>query len=153
MGTRHTYRIIETYKSNNPELGQVEEPICLIYGQYDGYPSGTPIQVAKFIESGKMVNGYGPDSKEIVFNGTGCMTAQLIKHLKDGTGNIYVQALSSRLNSGEDYSYDIICDFDTKKVTMIAYDWKDKQLFKGSLKQFIKKFEEKDEVISNFSNN
>ncbi len=94
MGTRHTYRIIETYKSNNPELGQVSEPICLIYGQYDGYPSGTPIQVAKFIESGKMVNGYGPDSKEIVFNGTGCMTAQLIKHLKDGTGNIYVQASS-----------------------------------------------------------
>jgi hypothetical protein len=149
MGTRHTYRIIETYKSNNPELGQVEEPICLIYGQYDGYPEGTPSRVAKFIASGKMVNGYGADSPELVFNGTGCMTAQLIKELKDGTGNIYVQALSSRLNSGEDYSYDIICDFDTKKVTMIAYDWEGKELFTGTPLEFLQKYNE--EVFATFN--
>jgi hypothetical protein len=149
MGTRHTYRIIETYKSNNPELGQVEEPICLIYGQYDGYPEGTPSIVAKFIASGKMVNGYGSDSSELVFNGPGCMTAQLIKHLKDGTGNIYVQALSSRLNSGEDYSYDIICDFDTKKVTMIAYTWEEKELFRGTPLEFLQKYNE--EVFATFN--
>jgi hypothetical protein len=73
----------------------------------------------------------------------------LIKHLKDGTGNIYVQALSSRLNSGEDYSYDIICDFDTKKVTMIAYTWEEKELFRGTPLEFLQKYNE--EVFATFN--
>jgi hypothetical protein len=142
MGTRHTYRIIETYKSNNPALGQVQEDVCLIYGQYDGYPDGTPLQVVKFILSGTMVNGYGAVGEdEIVFNGLGCMTAQLIKHLKQGTGNIYVQKLSSRLHSGEDYTYDIIWDFDTKQFTVVAYTWEDKELFRGTLAEYITEYD------------
>lgn len=91
-----------------------------------------------------MVNGYGSDTTDVVFNGTGCMTAQLIKHLKEGTGNIYVQALSSRLNSGEDYTYDIISDFDTKKVTIIAYTWEEKELFRGTPEEYIAKYDKED---------
>lgn len=140
MGTRHTYRIIETYKSNSKDLGQVEEPICLIYGQYDGYPDGTPLRVANFLAKGKMVNGYGSGDNGLVFNGTGCMTAQLIAELKEGTGNIYVQSLNSRGNSGEDYMYDIINDFDTKSIVIVGYDWEGKEFFRGSPAQYLEKY-------------
>lgn len=144
MGTRHTYRIIETWESNEKSIGTVEKPICLIYGQYDGYENGRPLEVAKFTASGKFVNGYGSDTSETVFNGIGCYTAQLIAHLKDGVGNIYIQSLDSRLNSGEDYTYDIIYNFDTKKVIMIAYDWEGKQLFTGTPEEYIAKYDKQD---------
>jgi hypothetical protein len=144
MGTRHTYRIIETWTSNSPDLGQIEKPICLIYGQYDGYPDGRPLEVVKFTASGKFVNGYGADSPDLIFNGIGCYTAQLIAHLKDGTGNIYIQSLDSRLQSGEDYTYDIVYDFDTKKVTIKAYDWQDKLLFIGTPEEYISKYDKQD---------
>jgi hypothetical protein len=155
MGTRHTYRIIETYKSNNPSLGQVETPICLIYGQYDGYPDGAPANVASFLAKGTMVNGYGlRDDDSIVFNGTGCMTAQLIGYLKEGTGNIYINSLDSRGQSGEDYLYDIISDFDTKSIVMVGYEngWEGKpakEFFRGTPQEFLQKYGEKVEASVN----
>jgi len=141
MGTRGTYRFIETYESNNKQIGRVDKDICLMYMQYDNYPDGNPLLIAKYITSGKFVNGYGADDGSIVFNGMGCFIAQLIKEFKAGTGGLYIQPLDSRLQSSEDYTYDIVYDFDTKKVTIKAYDWQDKLLFIGTPEEYIAKYD------------
>ena len=44
---------------------------------------------AKFVNSGKLVNGLGGD-KGLVFNGMGCLAAALIKEFKDGPGGTYI---------------------------------------------------------------
>ena len=115
-----------------------------MYMQYDNYPNGNPLLIAKYIASGKFVNGYGVDDGSIVFNGMGCFIAQLIKEFKTGTGGLYIQSLDSRLDSGEDFTYDIIYNFDKKKVTMIAYDGMGKQLFKGTPEKYITKYDKED---------
>ena len=78
MGTRSTIAIYENTKH-----------LVTIYQQYDGYPSGVGLQLAKFVSSGKLVNGLGGD-KGLVFNGMGCLAAALIKELKDGPGGTYI---------------------------------------------------------------
>lgn len=78
MGTRSTIAIYENTKH-----------LVTIYQQYDGYPSGVGLQLAKFVNSGKLVNGLGGD-KGLVFNGMGCLAAALIKEFKDGPGGTYI---------------------------------------------------------------
>lgn len=78
MGTRSTIAIYENTKH-----------LVTIYQQYDGYPSGVGLQLAKFVSSGKLVNGLG-GHKGLVFNGMGCLAAALIKELKDGPGGTYI---------------------------------------------------------------
>ena len=149
MGTRHTYRIIDNYTWNSGnETETNSEELLLLYGQYDGYPSGVPTHVAKFIASGTMVNGYGADNGSIVFNGAGCMAAQLVAHLKDGVGTYYIQSLSSRGKSGEDYLYDIIVDHNEHSIVMVAYHNEEtpKEFFRGTPQEFIEKFSKEDLV-------
>ena len=78
MGTRSTIAIYENTKH-----------LVTIYQQYDGYPSGVGLQLAKFVSSGKLVNGLG-GHKGLVFNGMGCLAAALIKEFKDGPGGTYI---------------------------------------------------------------
>lgn len=106
MGTRSTYRIIEQFKDEKKDK-IVNNEICLIYRQFDGYPEGHPLETAEWLASGKVVNGYS-SSDTLQFNGAGCLAAQLVAKYKDGVGGTYIQALSSRGNSWEDYLYDII---------------------------------------------
>lgn len=152
MGTRHTYRIIETYKS---EGVQESRDLVLIYGQFDGYPSGVPTQVAKFLSLGTVVNGYGATNDSIVFNGAGCMAAQLIHELKQGTGTIYIHSLDSRGKSWEDYLYDIIVDADTKGITMVAYENNEtpKEFFRGTPQEFLAKYSKEETVELTMSAN
>jgi hypothetical protein len=152
MGTRHTYRFIETYTWYSGDEVEVQsEELMLLYGQYDGYPNGVPSQVAKFIADGTMVNGYGAKNDSIVFNGAGCMVAQIVAHLKDGVGTYYIQSLSSRGKSGEDYLYDIIVDHNEHTITMVAYENNDepKEFFRGTPKEFLQKYNE--EVFATFN--
>jgi hypothetical protein len=144
MGTRSTFRFIETWESNEKSIGEVQKDICLIYFQYDGYETGVPLNIAKYIASGKFVNGYGSGDIGLVFNGMGCFIAQLISNFKEGTGGMYIQSLDTRLQSGEDYTYDIIFNFDTKEVIMIAYDWQGKELFTGTPVEYIAKYNKED---------
>ena len=136
MGTRSTYRIIE-------KQGDTETPLCLIYMQYDGYPTGHPTEVAKWLATGKVVNGFNSSDREsLVFNGAGCLAARLTSFLKqDNIGNCYIETLDSRGHCGEDYMYDIIVNRkvsealrlrDEFSITMIAYDADNCELFAGS---------------------
>jgi hypothetical protein len=76
MGTRSTYRIIEQYKQ---EDGSIQDNnLVLVYRQYDGYPTGHPLETAEWLSTAKVVNGLGMNETQLVFNGAGCLAAQLI---------------------------------------------------------------------------
>lgn len=141
MGTRSTYRFIETFRNDEGKVK--EKKIALVYFQYDGYPNGHPLDTAEWLASGKVVNGIGYDDKGLIFNGAGCLTAQFIAKYKDGPGGVYLEPLSSRGNCWEDYLYDIIIDNDTKSIIMIAYRnlKKKKKLFEGTPAEFIEYFD------------
>ena len=140
MGTRSTYRIIEQYKDDNNKV--TNEPLVLVYRQYDGYPEGHPMDTAQWLASGKMVNGIGAGETELVFNGAGCLAAQLIERMKDGAGGTYIHSLKSRGKCWEDYLYDIIITPDNKieYVCYENYGKKPKEVFRGTPEQFVEKY-------------
>lgn len=110
--------------------------------------------MAKFLSLGTVTNGYGITNDSIVFNGAGCMAAQLIDELKEGTGTIYINALSSRGKCCEDYLYDIIVDGNSKSIVMVAYENYDtpKEFFRGTPQEFIAKYSKEDLVEMTMTN-
>ena len=143
MGTRSTYRVIEQWTDD--KTGKiVNQDICLIYVQYDGYPTGHPMETAEWLSTGKVVNGYST-SEELQFNGAGCLAAQLVAKMKTGTGGVYLQTLKSRGNSWEDYLYDIIIKED-KSIEYVCYENGSRkvEIFRGSPTEFVKKYQKED---------
>lgn len=92
MGTR-SITVVNDYDGS---------PIINLYRQFDGYPEGHGRELAKFLASGKMVNGLGSDEGR-VFNGPDCLAAQLVAHLKRGPGNIYLRPPAP--NPSEEFVY------------------------------------------------
>lgn len=136
MGTRSVTKFIE--QSIDFKTKKVKKTtLAAIYRQYDGYPSGHGKDLADFLKAGKLVNGIGP-GQENVFNGIGCLAAQVIKHLKDGPGGLYITSVKDE----QEFNYEVIGDFDTQEMTLIAKDRKGKVLFKGHPKDFDKFLED-----------
>jgi hypothetical protein len=131
MGTRSLTHVIETYKDN--EGKQKKNPLLTMYRQYDGYPSGMGTDLAEFLKSGKLVNGISMAETEKVFNGAGCLAAQLVANFKEGAGGVYIHKPMNK-NCGEEYVYEIYVDFDTKEVKLrcleVGYMVKDKYVDK-----------------------
>ena len=143
MGTRSTYRVIE---KGVYEGKAWKNMFVLLYLQFDGYPDGHPLETAEWLAKGKLVNGLGSGQPELVFNGAGCLAAQLVAKHKEGPGGAYLYALRHRGHSGEDYCYDIIVDSATETVEFIAYDVtggygdkpvRFKKLFKGTPAEYV----------------
>jgi len=72
MGTRALIKPLDIYG----------KPICTIYTQFDGYPDGVPLDVAKYLARRKLVNGIGMEEHFKVVNGMDDLTAQIIAFLK-----------------------------------------------------------------------
>lgn len=144
MGTRSTYRIIQKWNDRETkEKGQNE--VCLVYLQYDGYPDGHPLETAEWLSGGRVVNGLSLGENQVVFNGVGCLAAQLISKYKDGAGGTYIYPLKFRGECGEDYLYDIIVDEENKTIEYVCYEngWGDTpttELFRGSPQEFVQKY-------------
>jgi len=83
-------------------------PVINIYRQYDGYPSGHGHELAQFLDSKTLVNGYG-EQNSFEANGMGCLAAQLIVQLKHGVGGIYIYPVSST-DCFQDYEYHVYED-------------------------------------------
>ena len=115
MGTRSLTRVFSTYKDEKKNK-QVKVQLVNMYRQYDGYPSGHGVELADFLKGGKVVNGIGSNDVN-VFNGAGCLAAQMIAHFKDGAGGIYIEPITAK-DCGQEYEYEIIVDYDTHEVTM-----------------------------------
>jgi hypothetical protein len=83
-------------------------PVINIYRQYDGYPSGHGHELAQFLDSKTLVNGF-TDKNAAQANGMGCLAAQLIVQLKHGVGGIYIYSVTST-DCGQDYEYHVYED-------------------------------------------
>ena len=103
MGTRSL-----TFVYDSSGLNGESEPIMCIYRQYDGYPSCHGHELAQFLNSKTLVNGYG-EQNSFEANGMGCLAAQLIVQLKHGVGGIYIYPVSST-DCFQDYEYHVYED-------------------------------------------
>ena len=83
-------------------------PLINVYRQYDGYPSGHGHELAQFLDSKTLVNGFGKQNS-FEANGMGCLAAQLIVQLKHGVGGIYIYPVSST-DCFQDYEYHVYED-------------------------------------------
>jgi hypothetical protein len=145
MGTRSLTRVFETYRDEKKNK-QVKIQLVNMYRQYDGYPEGHGTELADFLNGGKVVNGIGGDDKN-VFNGAGCLAAQMIAHFKDGAGGFYIEPITAK-NCGQEFEYEVIVDFDTKEITLKCFEvWNKKKLiFEGKpsdFEEFVEKLSEK----------
>jgi hypothetical protein len=120
MGTRSLTHVIETWK-NDKTGKQKKQCLMTMYRQYDGYPSGMGDDLAQFLKQGKVVNGISMAEKQLVFNGAGCLAAQLVAHFKDGPGGFYLHRPMSK-DCGEDYTYEVVVDWDTKEITLRCFE-------------------------------
>ena len=140
MGTRSLTTFVETYKDYKSGK-KVKNEIVTMYRQYDGYLGGHGKDLADFLAGGELVNGFGMDDK-VVFNGMGCLSAQVVAHFKDGVGGFYLQRANK--NSGENYRYKVIGDLETKEITIEVFEVgnRAKKIFSGSPKQLQEKIAE-----------
>ena len=101
-------------------------PLINIYRQYDGYPSGHGHELAQFLDSKTLVNGFG-EQNSVEANGMGCLAAQLIVQLKHGVGGIYIYPVSST-DCFQDYEYHVYEDkVIVKDPTAVIFEgtWED----------------------------
>ena len=85
-----------------------EKPIINMYRQFDGYPEGHGQELAEFLLSGKMVNGFSSTSEK-QFNGMGCLAAQMIAEFKNGVGGFYIHSVTDT-DCWQDYEYHVYED-------------------------------------------
>jgi hypothetical protein len=103
--------------------------IINMYRQFDGYISGHGTELAEFLTSGKIVQGYS-DSTAAEFNGMGCLAAQMIARFKKGVGGFYLHP-ASEIDCGQDYEYHVYHD----RITVFGYDRE--HLFTGPWSTFL----------------
>jgi len=147
MGTRSTYRVLEEWTNEKTNESGSKE-LLLMYVQFDGYPSGHPLDTAKWLSGGKVVNGISSEENDLTFNGAGCLAAQLVAMHKEGVGNTYIEALENRGDCWENYLYDIIVKED-RSIEYVCFENYDtiNEIFRGSADDFIKKFSEVEENV------
>lgn len=112
------------------------KPIINMYRQCDGYVSGHGLQLAEFLIPFEIVNGIQGNPKlGVVANGMACLSAQLVKHFKDGVGGIYLYCVDDR-DCWQDYEYHVYKkEIKVKRLNptkLVGYDW----IFQGSHKEF-----------------
>ena len=106
MGTRSLTRVIETWNDEKTNKLKKQTLVCM-YRQFDGYPSGMGSDLAEFLNGGKLVNGINLAETERVFNGMGCLAAQMVAHFKDGAGGYYLYPTNVK-DAWQEYEYEII---------------------------------------------
>jgi hypothetical protein len=123
------------YDGSNSDDG-TNEPIMCIYRQFDGYPSGHGHELAQFLNSKKLVNGY-TDKDSAEANGMSCLAAQLVVQLKHGVGGIYIYAPMTGRDYGQDYEYHVYDDKVIVQNCNTVYDSGHNQvIFDGTWKEF-----------------
>ena len=149
MGTRSLTHFIERYtepqkdKRRKPKVKDTE--VVVMYRQYDGYPSGHGTELAEFLSKGRLVNGISAVEPELVFNGMGCLAAQVIANFKQGAGGIYLHSAGTT-DCWQEYDYYVIGNEDTKELTLKCVNSRGKVIFEGTPKEFVEQLEEIEKV-------
>lgn len=129
MGTRSlTY----VYNDNNGIVPS--EPLVCMYRQFDGYPTGHGAELAQFLNHGTLVNGLRLTDKN-VFNGMGCLAAQMIANFKQNPGNFYLYPTVLDQDCWQEYEYHV---FEDKVKIYEGYYTNNKVIFDGTWKEFEK---------------
>lgn len=128
MGTRSMTKVCD------------EQDRCFVamYRQFDGYRQGHGKELAEFLASGRVVNGLGGEV-ERVFNGAGCLAAQLVAEFKTEPGGIYLYPTDS---PAEEWTYMVKCarvsrsegEADPISIEVKTYG---KMQFTGNRQQFL----------------
>ena len=136
MGTRSLTHIIDgevNFKKTKPS----NKTLLTLYRQYDGYLTGHGLDLAEFLQDISIVNGISEDTERKA-NGMGCLSAQLIAHLKDGVGNIYVYPPDSK-DCWEEFTYYIYNEKIGEGVKIAVEGTDNEILFNGTPGEFINK--------------
>lgn len=105
-----------------------DRPLINLYRQFDGYPSGHGAELAEFLAGKRIVNGLSGDTS-MVFNGMGCLAAQLVAHFKQSAGGFYIHSVEDT-DCWQDYEYHVYED----SVTVKRHDGE--VLFNGAWREF-----------------
>jgi len=148
MGTRSLTHVIETWKDSTGK--KKKQTLLTMYRQMDGYPSGHGAELVDFLEGSKVVDGYtksDEESEKRVFNGAGCLAAQLVAHFKKGVGGFYLHRPNAK-DCGEEYTYELEIDDLTHEVTLRCYENVNKKilLFEGKAEDFLEAVKAKEEA-------
>ena len=146
MGTRSLTTIIRVGEYEGKKWS---EKIVTMYRQMDGYPEGMGVDLAEFLDGGELVNGISVRENKLVFNGGGCLAAQIVAHFKNGAGGYYLHRGGS-YGHGEEYRYEVIVNEETESITLKIlevgymkkngdYSNRTKILFLGTPKRFLAK--------------
>ena len=82
-----------------------DTPIVNMYRQFDGYPEGHGMDLARFLSRLRIVNGLPVGAKNVA-NGMGCLAAQMIAHFKDSPGGFYIYSVDST-DCWQEYEYHV----------------------------------------------
>lgn len=105
-----------------------DRPLINLYRQFDGYPSGHGAELAEFLAGKRIVNGLSGDTS-MVFNGMGCLAAQLVANFKQSAGGFYIHSVEDT-DCWQDYEYHVYED----RVTVKRHDGE--VLFNGAWREF-----------------
>ena len=142
MGTRSLTRIIPRQDglSFNEGHKEIEMAYVNMYRHLDGYPEGHGLDLAEFLKDVELINGVPLVNKtRYMANGSGCLAAQMVKHFKDGVGDIYLNPHTDDLG-WEDYIYTVYPK-ENELCYISIYDvHNEKCIFVGQPKDLIKKY-------------
>ncbi len=110
--------------------------IIQMYTQYDGYFDGFGKDLAEYLSTVSICNGYSTQKAPEWANGFGCLAAQLVVKFKEGIGGIYL--LSTEKESEQYYNYEI-CPDNKGQILFRAFS-DTKMVFEGAPKYFISAF-------------
>ena len=141
MSTRSLVRFAKREEgvsfSEHPERVEVQ-----VYKHYDGYPEGHPVDLAKFLNEFKVVNGLGQDTHNVA-NGLGCLAAQYIAAFKMVPGDLYIESPNTKHEDIEYITY--IWGDDGKGIWMSIFDTHSEEcIFVGKPQELIDKYEYND---------
>jgi hypothetical protein len=104
-----------------------------MYRQFDGYPSGHGKELSDFLFDGELTNGIPLGSQVKLFNGMGCLAAQMVASFKKNSGGIYLFPVEKDQDAWQEYEYHIFED----KVIVYSGQGKDNNIiFSGSWADF-----------------
>jgi len=149
MGTRSLTHFIERHteqpKDKRYKPIVIDTEVVVMYRQYDGYPSGHGTELAEFLSKGRLVNGISAVEPELVFNGMGCLSAQVVAHFKHGAGGIYLHKAGTK-DCWQEYDYYVIGNDETKELILKCVNSRGKVIFQGTPKEFVEQLEEIEKV-------
>ncbi len=134
MGTRSVTKITDNqWPSSGPA-----ETLVAMYRQFDGYPEGHGLELARFLAPKVIVNGIpGGVSTKHLANGAGCLAAQVLAHFKaeTGVGGIYIHPLGS---ASEDYNYLLTVNPPGQPLTLVVTEYDDTEpIFNGTIADYL----------------